>query len=93
MKKFTDKLFGGLKMSWLNVILFAVATAVYTAAMMIFVRPIDLSFRDIGATFECWILFAIIIMTNWYAYGSETSTQGTTPSRADIDICILIICF
>ena len=64
MKKFTDKLFGGLKMSWLNVILFAVATAVYTAAMMIFVRPIDLSFRDIGATFECWILFAIIIMTN-----------------------------
>ncbi len=64
MKKLTDKLFGGLKMSWLNVILFAVATAVYTAAMMIFVRPIDLSFRDIGATFECWILFAIIIMTN-----------------------------
>ncbi len=64
MKKFTDKLFGGLKMSWLNVILFAVATAVYTSAMMIFVRPIDLSFRDIGATFECWILFAIIIMTN-----------------------------
>ncbi len=64
MKKLTDKLFGGLKMSWLNVILFAVATAGYTAAMMIFVRPIDLSFRDIGATFECWILFAIIIMTN-----------------------------
>ena len=64
MKKLTDKLFGGLNMSWLNVILFAVATAVYTAAMMIFVRPIDLSFRDIGATFECWILFAIIIMTN-----------------------------
>ena len=46
MKKLTDKLFGGLNMSWLNVILFAVATAVYTAAMMIFVRPIDLSFRD-----------------------------------------------
>lgn len=64
MKKLTDKLFGGLKMSWLNVILFAVAAAVYTSAMMIFVRPIDLSFRDIGATFECWILFAIIIMTN-----------------------------
>ena len=64
MKKFTDKLFGGLKMSWLNVILFAVATAVYTSAMMIFVRPIDLSFRDIGATFEWWIFFAIIIMTN-----------------------------
>ena len=64
MKKLTNKLFGGLKMSWLNVILFAVATAVYTSAMMIFVRPIDLSFRDIGATFECWILFAIIIMTN-----------------------------
>ena len=71
MKKFTDKLFGGLKMSWLNVILFAVATAVYTAAMMIFVRPIDLSFRDIGATFECWILFAIIIMTKmgWGLFG------------------------
>ena len=64
MKKFTDKLFGGLNMSWLNVIIFAVVTAVYTSAMMIFVRPVELSFRDIGVTFECWIFFAIIIMTN-----------------------------
>lgn len=64
IRNLTNKLFGGLNMSWLNVIIFAVATAVYTAAMLIFVRPLELSFRDIGATFECWIFFAIIIMTN-----------------------------
>ncbi len=41
----TDKLFGGIKMTWVKVILFAVAAGIYTALMAIFV-PHSNSFHD-----------------------------------------------
>lgn len=63
IRKFHTKLFGGIPMTWPKLIIFAVAAAIYTAAMLIF-TPAESSFHDIGVTFECWILFAIFIMLN-----------------------------
>lgn len=63
MKK-TEKLFFGIRMTWLRVILFAVLSAVVTAALLIIPGVKDTSLSNIGVSFECWILFAIIIMSN-----------------------------
>ena len=64
LRNFTDKLFGGINMSWIKVILFAVIAAAVTALFMILPIFNNTSFREIGVTFEAWILFAIIIMVN-----------------------------
>lgn len=63
MRKFLDKVFGGLKISWPVVIIMAVAFGVYTALMAMFV-PDGNSFHDIAATAEAWMLPAIIIIVN-----------------------------
>ena len=63
-RRCADFLFGGMKMSWLFVIVFAVATAAVTAVFMILPIFDGTSFREMGTTVEAWILFAIIIMTN-----------------------------
>ena len=62
--KFTDKLFGGIRMSWVKVILFAVVTAVVTSMFLLLPIFDNTSFREMGVSFEAWILFAVIIMTN-----------------------------
>lgn len=59
-----SKLYGGLNMSWKNVILFAAGTAVLSAIVLIVPVFKDTSFELIGVTFEAWILFAVIIMAN-----------------------------
>lgn len=64
MRKLTDKLFGGIEMKWWKVILFAVASAVMTAVFLILPIFENTSFYEMGVTFEAWIFFAIIIMTN-----------------------------
>ena len=64
MRRFADKLFGGLKMSWLRVILFAAATAVVTAVFLLVPVFEGTSFERMGVTFEAWIFFAVIIMSN-----------------------------
>lgn len=58
------KLFGGINMTWKKVILFAIICGVYTGLMTLIPAAQDTSFRDISISFECWILFAIIIMMN-----------------------------
>lgn len=58
------KYFGGIRMTWTRVILFAVITAVYTAAVNEIPFLSNTSFRDIAVTFEWWILFAIFIIVN-----------------------------
>ena len=63
-KRFTDWLFGGINMSWPAVLLFAVGTAVLTAVFLIVPVFKDTSFERMGVTFEAWILFAVIIMSN-----------------------------
>ena len=57
------KVFGGINMTWLKVIIFAVAAGTFTALMAMF-APDNNSFHEIAVSFEAWILFAIIIITN-----------------------------
>ena len=64
LKRVTDKVYGGLNMSWIAVVIFAVATAVLTAVILIIPIFKDTSFAEIGVTFEAWIFFAVIIMSN-----------------------------
>ena len=58
------KIFGGLNITWLKLIIFAVLAGVYTGVMPLIEATKDTSFRDITVTFECWILFGIIIIVN-----------------------------
>ena len=57
------KLFGEIKMTWVKVIIFAVAAGIYTGIMAL-LFPSTSSFHDIEVTFEAWVLFAIIIIVN-----------------------------
>jgi hypothetical protein len=61
---FLDKIFGGLNMSWLTVIIFAIVTAVITAVFLIVPAFKGTSFEMMGVYLEAWILFAVIIMSN-----------------------------
>ena len=64
LRRWTDKLYGGLNMSWPVVILFATATAILTAIFLIVPIFKNTSFYRMGETFEAWIFFAVIIMAN-----------------------------
>ena len=64
MTKLTEKLFGGIEMTWLKVILLAVGTAIVTAVFLIFPVFRNTSFERMGVHLEAWFLFAIIIMSN-----------------------------
>ena len=63
-RKLTDKLFGGLNMSWTAVIVFAVCTAVLTAVFLLVKVFDETSFERMGVNLEAWIFFAVIIMAN-----------------------------
>lgn len=58
------KLFFESKMTWPRVILFAVITAVITAAVLIIPGISDTSVSQIGVSFEAWIFFALIVILN-----------------------------
>ncbi len=58
------KLYGSLKMSWLTVILFAVATGIYTGLVMLVDVFDETSFQDIGISYEWWVIFAVIVVVN-----------------------------
>ena len=62
--KFLKKLFGGIEMTWPRIIASAVVIAMYTALMLLLPFTKNTSFRDIGGDVPCWILFAMIIITN-----------------------------
>ena len=58
------KLFGGLKLTWPKLIIFAIIAGVYTALMALLPFTKNTSFRDITIAFEWWIFFGIIIIAN-----------------------------
>lgn len=58
------RIFGGLKMSWLTVILFALITGIYTGVIMLIPALKDTSFQDIGISYEWWVIFAVIVVVN-----------------------------
>ena len=64
LRRFTEKIYGGLPMSWPVVILYAVATAVLSAVFLLVPIFHRTSFARMGETFEAWIFFAVIIMAN-----------------------------
>ena len=58
------KLFGGLNLTWPKIIIGAVIAGVYTGIMAMLPAAKDTSFADISISFEVWILFGILIITN-----------------------------
>ena len=64
LRKLTDKLYGGLNMSWLFVILFALGTAALTAVFLIVPVFKGTSFERMGVNLEAWIFFAVIVMAS-----------------------------
>lgn len=64
LRRLTDKVYGGLPMSWPAVLLFALAAAIVTAVVLIVPIFKNTSFERMGVTLEAWIFFAVIIMAN-----------------------------
>ena len=64
VRRCTDKLFGGIDMKWWKVIAFAAATALVTFLVLVIPLFEKTSFVRMGVTFEAWIFFAVIIMSN-----------------------------
>ena len=52
LKRLTDKLYGGIRMSWITVILFAVGTAILTAVFLLLPIFENTSFERMGVTLE-----------------------------------------
>ncbi|MBQ9721887.1 MAG: hypothetical protein IJV64_14545, partial [Oscillospiraceae bacterium] len=64
LKHLTDKLYGGLNLSWAKVLLLAVSAAALTAAFLIVPAFKGTSFERMGVYLEAWIFLAVIIMSN-----------------------------
>ena len=64
LRKFADKLYGGINITWPRLILFAVGVAVLTSTFLIVPIFKDTSFAKMGETLEAWIFLAIIIIAN-----------------------------
>ena len=64
LKRLTDKVFGGINLTWQKVIIAAVIAGVITAVIAIIPQLRYTSFIGITVTFEVWILFGIIIIMN-----------------------------
>ena len=58
------KLFGGIHMSWLKLMILAIVAGVYTALVSLLPQVQDTSLHTIAVTFEVWILFGLLIITN-----------------------------
>ena len=57
------KLFGGIRMTWPCLVIFAVISGLVTGLVALLV-PDGSSFRQIAVTFEAWIVLAIIVVVN-----------------------------
>lgn len=64
LRRFTDKLYGGINLTWPGVILYAIGTAVLTTIFLVVPIFKGTSFIRMGETLEAWIFFAIIIIAN-----------------------------
>ena len=60
----SDKLFGGINLTWPKLIIAAVIAGVLTAVIAIIPAFRNTSFISITVTFEVWVLFGIIIIMN-----------------------------
>ena len=58
-----SKIFGGIKMTWKRLILFAVISGIITGLIALLI-PDGNSIHQIAVTFEAWIVLAIIVIVN-----------------------------
>ena len=58
-----SKLFGGIRMTWKRLIIFAVISGVITGLIALLI-PDNNSIHQIAVTFEAWIVLAIIVVVN-----------------------------
>lgn len=73
--KACKKLFGGLEMSWLSVIILSVACAILVVIPLIIPGLDNLSVRNPGTCFEFWILMALVIIVNCKKSGWEAAVK------------------
>ena len=64
LRRFADGLYGGINLTWLGVILYAIGTAVLTTIFLVLPIFKGTSFSRMGETLEAWIFFAIIVIAN-----------------------------
>ena len=64
MKKFFEKIFGGIDLSWPKVVISAVVIGVLVGFLMAVSGLKDTAFQDIGVIFYWWVLFGVIIIMN-----------------------------
>ena len=64
LRRFTDKLYGGINLTWPGIILYAVGSAVLTTVFLVLPIFHGTSFVRMGETLEAWIFFAVIIIAN-----------------------------
>ncbi len=62
--KILQKLFGEINLSWPKLFIFAVITGVYTGLICQVPFLKYSSFHNIAVSFECWILFGVLIIVN-----------------------------
>lgn len=62
--KVLKKIFGGIEMTWIKVIIFSVATAVVTAALLLIPAFKDSPLRNMGVHEHWWIIFAVFVVSN-----------------------------
>ena len=58
------KIFGELNITWPKIIIFAIFIGIYSGIIAMVPVAKDTSFTDLTVTFEVWILFGILIITN-----------------------------
>ena len=58
------KIFGELNITWPKIIIFAILIGIYSGIIAMVPAAKDTSFTDLTVTFEVWILFGILIITN-----------------------------
>ncbi|MBQ7187181.1 MAG: hypothetical protein IJR91_06075 [Ruminococcus sp.] len=58
------KLFGGLDITWPKLIIWAVVIGAAVGGLMLIPGVDDTSVKDIGTTFEWWIFFGVVIVSN-----------------------------
>lgn len=63
MKKI-EKIFGGLNMSWIAIIIFALIAGIITGILASFPAIKNTSLGDITGTYEWWLIFAFVIASN-----------------------------
>lgn len=64
LRQVTNKLYGGLELGWIAIILLAVVSAVITAVFLQVPVFKETSFERMGVDLEAWIFIAIFIMPN-----------------------------